>query len=224
MKEHYDLIFDWKDVSALCEYILGQDYLRIPFDKKNIKELHRQAALANTKNIAYGLKARYPAEARKLALLSKEKVDVNGVPFQFNNWNDVLSFLSVYVYDSDIERFQIDKEIFEYIKSCVLEMATDSYWKSTPVDECWILPDNYAPSLDGTVVSGEDFENYCARLLIKNGYINVETTKGSGDHGVDVLADLNLLAVGMVNDIFVENQNDDYDYEEVAGQEDFDAF
>lgn len=30
--------------------------------------------------------------------------------------------------------------------------------------------------------------------------------------------------MGMVNDIFVENQNDDYEYEELAGQEDFDAF
>lgn len=38
------------------------------------------------------------------------------------------------------------------------------------------------------------------------------------------LRDLDLLTVGMVNDIFVENQNDDYEYEEVAGQADFDAF
>lgn len=32
---------------------------------------------------------------------------------------------------------------------------------------------------------------------------------------------MNLLTVGMVNDIFVENQNDDYEYEEVADQADF---
>ncbi len=38
------------------------------------------------------------------------------------------------------------------------------------------------------------------------------------------LRDLDLLTVGMVNDIFVENQNDDYDYQEVASQEDFDNF
>lgn len=32
---------------------------------------------------------------------------------------------------------------------------------------------------------------------------------------------MNLLTVGMVNDIFVENQNDDYEYDEVADQADF---
>ena len=38
------------------------------------------------------------------------------------------------------------------------------------------------------------------------------------------LRDLDLLTVGMVNDIFIENGNDDYEYKEVAGQEDFDRF
>ena len=38
------------------------------------------------------------------------------------------------------------------------------------------------------------------------------------------LRDLDLLTVGMVNDIFVENMNDDYEYKDVATQEDFDKF
>ena len=38
------------------------------------------------------------------------------------------------------------------------------------------------------------------------------------------LRDLDLLTVGMVNDIFIENQNDDYDYREVVCQDDFDKF
>lgn len=40
-----------------------------------------------------------------------------------------------------------------------------------------------ADSLDGHA-----FEEWCADLLRKNGFINVEVTKGSGDQGVDVLA------------------------------------
>lgn len=40
-----------------------------------------------------------------------------------------------------------------------------------------------------TKEKGVAFEDYCADLLIKNGFKNVRTTKGSGDHGVDILAE-----------------------------------
>ena len=38
------------------------------------------------------------------------------------------------------------------------------------------------------------------------------------------MADLDELTVGMVNDMFVEKSNDDYDWKEIASQEDFDKF
>lgn len=38
------------------------------------------------------------------------------------------------------------------------------------------------------------------------------------------LRDLDLLTVGMVNDIFVEHMNDDCHYDILATQEDFDKF
>lgn len=38
------------------------------------------------------------------------------------------------------------------------------------------------------------------------------------------LNDMDLLTVGMVNDIFVESQNDEYTYRELADQEDYDSF
>lgn len=37
-------------------------------------------------------------------------------------------------------------------------------------------------------MSGEDFEEFCADILRGNGFTDVEVTKASGDHGVDVLA------------------------------------
>lgn len=37
-------------------------------------------------------------------------------------------------------------------------------------------------------MEGHDFEYWCAELLRKNGFVDVEVTQGSGDHGVDVLA------------------------------------
>lgn len=38
-------------------------------------------------------------------------------------------------------------------------------------------------------MEGHEFEFWCASLLRKNGFINVNVTPGSGDHGVDVLAE-----------------------------------
>lgn len=37
-------------------------------------------------------------------------------------------------------------------------------------------------------MEGHDFEHWCAGLLKKNGFSDVEVTRGSGDQGVDVLA------------------------------------
>lgn len=38
------------------------------------------------------------------------------------------------------------------------------------------------------------------------------------------VSDLDLLSIGLVNDMFIEKSNDDYKYKEVATQEDFDKF
>ncbi len=38
-------------------------------------------------------------------------------------------------------------------------------------------------------MEGLDFEHYCADLLVANGFVEVEVTQGSGDYGVDILAE-----------------------------------
>lgn len=38
-------------------------------------------------------------------------------------------------------------------------------------------------------MDGRDFEHFCAELLEKRGFVEVEVTKGSGDYGVDILAE-----------------------------------
>lgn len=45
----------------------------------------------------------------------------------------------------------------------------------------------YEKELDG--MDGRQFEFFCAKLLEENGFYEVEVTKGSGDYGVDVLAE-----------------------------------
>lgn len=37
-------------------------------------------------------------------------------------------------------------------------------------------------------MTGQEFENFCAKVLKYNGFSNVVVTKGSGDHGIDILA------------------------------------
>lgn len=38
-------------------------------------------------------------------------------------------------------------------------------------------------------MEGRDFEKFCGELLEKKGFLEVEVTKGSGDYGVDILAE-----------------------------------
>ena len=42
---------------------------------------------------------------------------------------------------------------------------------------------------DIDMMEGHDFEYFCARLLEQKGFLEVEVTKGSGDYGVDILAE-----------------------------------
>ena len=38
-------------------------------------------------------------------------------------------------------------------------------------------------------MEGHEFEYFCADLLKQKGFVDVEVTKGSGDYGVDILAE-----------------------------------
>lgn len=61
---------------------------------------------------------------------------------------------------------------------------TRNYWKNCDVQE-----------LDE--IEGHDFEYYCADLLKKRGFVEVVVTKGSGDYGVDVLAEKDGVTYGI---------------------------
>ena len=39
------------------------------------------------------------------------------------------------------------------------------------------------------LMEGRDFEHYCAELLRRRGFQEVEVTRGSGDYGIDILAE-----------------------------------
>lgn len=46
-------------------------------------------------------------------------------------------------------------------------------------------------------MSGWDFERYCADCLLKKGFTKAEVTSGSGDHGVDIIAEQNGIRFGV---------------------------
>lgn len=46
-------------------------------------------------------------------------------------------------------------------------------------------------------MEGHDFEYYCAGLLERNGFVEVQVTKGSGDYGIDILAEKDGVTYGI---------------------------
>ena len=70
-------------------------------------------------------------------------------------------------------------------------LVAKNYWKN-------LAPQYVAPKLDNSrespfsavdAMEGHDFERWCAEVLRGNGFSNVEVTQGSGDQGVDILAE-----------------------------------
>lgn len=51
--------------------------------------------------------------------------------------------------------------------------------------------------MDFSSMSGWDFERYCAGCLLKKGFSKAEVTSGSGDHGVDIIAEQNGIRFGI---------------------------
>lgn len=64
----------------------------------------------------------------------------------------------------------------------------------------FLLTKSYRKNCDVKVLDemeGHDFEYYCADLLKKRGFVDVVVTKGSGDYGVDVLAEKDGITYGI---------------------------
>lgn len=89
--------------------------------------------------------------------------------------------------------------IMESLKIISYDDCTNKYdiliSKEEFYDICKSVPNfkkaesNTAQEINIDNMEGHDFEFYCADILRKNGFDNVEVTKGSGDHGIDILAE-----------------------------------
>lgn len=105
--------------------------------------------------------------------------------------------------DSLYEEFEADVlldyfEILEHMNIIKYDSITNQYLPLVSIDdfreECLYIPDSTYNQLSKKTVAslddldGHDFEYYCADLLRDNGFLDVEVTQGSGDHGIDILA------------------------------------
>lgn len=55
-------------------------------------------------------------------------------------------------------------------------------------------------------------------------YKDLRQLEKSVDENEEDSANLGLLTIGLINDMFTERQNDEYPYKELTSQEDFDRF
>ena len=78
----------------------------------------------------------------------------------------------------------VEPIIPSYSKS---DYAPESASEPEDTVESYISPEPQIPVYD--TMEGHDFEYYCAELLKNNGFYNVSVTQGSGDQGIDVLAE-----------------------------------
>ena len=81
------------------------------------------------------------------------------------------------------------KEFIEHIRNYILPFDD--------VENVVIARDatNNEPEFDN--MEGHVFEEYCAKLLIKNRFTNIQVTSGSGDQGIDILANKDGIKYGI---------------------------
>lgn len=90
-----------------------------------------------------------------------------------------------------VDIFRIATGSFKDSSGLCLKKAVSSPHTTTTYDSSTIVASAKTMDLNKPYdnMNGHDFEYFCANILKKNGFSNVEVTQGSGDHGIDILAD-----------------------------------
>lgn len=81
-----------------------------------------------------------------------------------------------------------------------------------------VSPNKATLNSDFDRMIGEDFEMFCAQLLIKNGYEDVSLTKASGDQGIDIIAYKDNIKYGFQCKCYSSNIGNDAVQEVFAGK------
>lgn len=85
-------------------------------------------------------------------------------------------------YKKEIQSLQSNINNQEEMKKVFSQVIEENIAKA-------INPPKKREFVDMDIMDGGEFENFCAEILMEKGYENVEVTKGSGDQGVDIIAE-----------------------------------
>lgn len=163
------------------------DYLGHPISLKNYFESLEEAE--DLFDAVYEVRYFLPKPHRKLAKLYKEVLDLqyksaeefirNAINASFQSYKSLIKSTGVKFsdkFEKDVSEFS-DRFIGknkEYADVCLKYLQVYEKIAGTIFE------------VDG--MEGHEFEHWCADLLRKSGFTDVEVTKGSGDQGVDVIA------------------------------------
>ena len=104
-----------------------------------------------------------------------------------NNHSRVKAMCQLFLEDLELHSCRFDEETTAFSRNilqklysqCHVDFPADSHTKAPPSIQ----------TEDFDRMDGHQFEYFCADVLRSNGFINVEVTPGSGDQGVDILAE-----------------------------------
>ncbi len=119
-------------------------------------------------------------------LLDTQVIQAEGFAEKANNAKDEHIFLQETEKCLEILEWMAQFEKFDvFAKDCLPSNNIEDIKNNIPL--CIEKIRNRYIDFDN--MEGHDFEYFCADILRKNGFNNVEVTQGSGDHGIDILAE-----------------------------------
>ena len=100
-----------------------------------------------------------------------------------NNKKETILSCRSFIYSINKYKMTFDDETLELTYEILKKLSLQFN-----IDISAELPPDYKEN-EFDSLNGYDFEFWCANLLRQNGYSNVEITRGSGDQGVDIIAE-----------------------------------
>ncbi|WP_160309805.1 restriction endonuclease [Chromobacterium subtsugae] len=172
-------------LSVVVEEKMGRFYYRL--EKKYINEIIKDTAilaLAEAKEIPKNIvdEINYLIEKNKKVLENKYRKLV-----YFDEYGNLVYEKFSLGLDEFVERTILsNSDIHNFIteRKCLSLIDIKNLSIETVVK---VIDLNSNQEEDLSEMSGEDFEDYCARILIKNGW-DARVTKKTGDQGVDIIA------------------------------------